>query len=49
MFLVGLDMVGNKLLEINVFSPGGLGTAERLENVDFTAAVIEGLEQKVRA
>jgi glutathione synthase len=24
MFLVGLDIVGNKLLEINVFTPGGL-------------------------
>jgi Glutathione synthase/Ribosomal protein S6 modification enzyme (glutaminyl transferase) len=49
MFLVGLDIVGNKLLEINVFSPGGLGTAATLEEVDFTAAVIEGLEKKVRA
>jgi glutathione synthase len=49
MFLVGLDIAGNKLLEINVFSPGGLGTAARLEEVDFTAAVIEGLEKKVRA
>ena len=26
MFLVGLDIVGDKLMEINVFSPGGLGT-----------------------
>jgi len=47
MFLVGLDIAGNKLLEINVFSPGGLGTAARLEEVDFTAAVIEALEKKV--
>jgi glutathione synthase len=49
MFLVGLDIAGDKLLEINVFSPGGLGTAASLEEVDFTAAVIEGLEQKVKA
>ena len=27
MFLVGLDVVGNKLMEINVFSPGGMGSA----------------------
>ncbi len=27
MFLVGLDIVGDKLMEINVFSPGGLGSA----------------------
>ena len=47
MFLVGLDIAGNKLLEINVFSPGGLGMASRLEEVDFVAAVIEALEKKV--
>ena len=27
MFLVGLDIVGDKLMEVNVFSPGGLGTS----------------------
>ena len=47
MFLVGLDIVGNKLMEVNVFSPGGLGSAQNLEDVDFTVAVIEALEQKV--
>ncbi len=47
MFLVGLDIVGDKLLEINVYSPGGLGTAASLEKVDFTAAVIQALEKKV--
>ena len=26
MFLVGLDIVGDKLMEVNVFSPGGLGS-----------------------
>ena len=30
MFLVGLDIVGDKLMEVNVFSPGGLGTCEAL-------------------
>ena len=47
MFLVGLDIVGDKLMEINVFSPGGLGSAERFEKVDFTQAVLEALERKV--
>lgn len=47
MFLVGLDVVGDKLLEINVFSPGGLGNAARLEGVDFSRAVIEALERKI--
>ena len=47
MFLVGLDIVGDKLMEINVFTPGGLGTAQSFENVKFTKTVIEALERKV--
>lgn len=46
-FLVGLDIVGGKLLEINTISPGGLYSAARLEGVDFGAAVIEAVERKV--
>lgn len=48
MFLVGLDIVGNKLMEINVFSPGGLGSSQKFEKVNFTVAVIEALERKVQ-
>jgi len=47
MFLVGLDIVGDKLMEINVFSPGGLGSAQRFEKVNFAHGVIEALERKV--
>lgn len=47
MFLVGLDIVGNRLMEANVFSPGGLGSASALHEVDFAAAVIEALERKM--
>ena len=47
MFLVGLDIVGNKLMEVNVFSPGGLGSSQQLYEVDFTQPVIEALERKV--
>jgi glutathione synthase len=49
MFLVGLDIVGTKLMEVNVFSPGGLKNAARFERVDFAVAVVEALEAKVRA
>jgi len=48
MFLVGLDIVGDKLMEINVFSPGGLGSAQRFEKVNFAQAVLKALEQKVQ-
>jgi glutathione synthase len=47
MFLVGIDIVGDKLMEINVFSPGGLGSAQKFEKVNFAHAVIEALERKV--
>jgi glutathione synthase len=47
MFLVGLDVIGDKLMEVNVFSPGGLGSCEGLYKVRFTDAVIEALEHKV--
>ena len=48
MFLVGLDIVGDKLMEINVFSPGGLGSAQTFEGVNFATAVIMALERKVQ-
>ncbi len=47
MFLVGVDVVGDKLMEVNVFSPGGLGSCQRLDGADFTEAVIRDLERKV--
>ena len=47
MFLVGLDIVGDKMMEINVFSPGGLGSAQQFEKVNFNHAVIIALERKV--
>jgi glutathione synthase len=47
MFLVGLDIVGEKLMEVNVFSPGGLGSCESMYKTRFTDVVIESLERKV--
>ena len=47
MFLVGLDIVGDKLMEVNVFSPGGLGSAQTFEKVNFANGVVRALERKV--
>jgi glutathione synthase len=47
MFLVGLDIIGHKLMEINVFSPGGLDSLEKLEGVPFVHEVIRAIERKV--
>ena len=48
MFIVGLDIVGDKLMEINVFSPGGLGSAQQFEGVNFAVGIIEAIERKVQ-
>ena len=48
MWLVGLDIVKDKLMEINVFTPGGLGSAQQSTDVDFAEVVIHDLERKVR-
>jgi glutathione synthase len=47
MFLVGLDIVGDKLMEVNVFSPGGLGSCEQLYGVSFTETVVDALARKL--
>ena len=47
MYLAGLDIVGDKMMEINVDTPGGIREAEELTGVDFCGAVIEDLERKV--
>ena len=46
-FLAGLHIVGGKLVDIDVFSPGGLGNAQTFEKVNFSEAVIIALERKV--
>ncbi|TVZ51315.1 glutathione synthetase [Dokdonia sp. Hel_I_53] len=47
MFLVGIDIVGNKLMEINVFSPGGLNVMGQMYEVDFATEVVKSIERKV--
>jgi glutathione synthase len=47
LFLVGLDVIGDRIIEVNVFSPGGFGSAYEFEGVDFAGAVIGHLERKL--
>lgn len=47
MFLAGLDIAGDKLMEVNVFSPGGLWSMQQFEEVPFSQTVVEALEHKV--
>lgn len=41
--LAGLDLIGDVVVEVNVFSTGGLVDAEQFYNRPFTQAVVEGL------
>jgi len=49
MYLVGLDIVGDKIMEINVFSPGALSAASNLNDVDYIAYLIQDLEEKAKS
>jgi glutathione synthase len=48
MYLTGLDIAGDKMMEINVDTPGGINYLEDLSEVDFSGAIIDDLERKVR-
>ncbi len=47
MFFVGLDVVGDKLLEVNVFTCGGLDSVQQIAKVDFARAVVRDVERKM--
>ncbi len=48
MYLAGLDIVGGKMMEVNVDTPGGLNYIEDLTEVDFSSVIIDDLARKVR-
>lgn len=46
LWLVGMDLIGDRLVELNVFSTGGLRDAERFTGCDFSSHIIENLERR---
>jgi glutathione synthase len=46
MYFVGIDVVGDKVVEINAESPGGMQSVERLYEIDLCPAVIEPLQRR---
>jgi glutathione synthase len=48
MFFVGIDVVGDKVVEINAESPGGMQSVERLYGIDACTTVIESLDRRTR-
>ena len=47
MYFCGLDLVGDKLMEINVDTPGGLNYMEDHCGVDFAGAILDDMARKV--
>jgi glutathione synthase len=45
---VGVDIVGDKLLELNVFTPGGIHSIQELYGLDVADVVVRDLERRVR-
>ena len=48
LYFVGLDIAGEKILEINVFAPGGMHNMTELYGVDFATAAIVDLERRFK-
>ena len=47
LYFVGIDIIANRLVEINCLSPGGIPRINRLQNARLEAKVIDFIEQKV--
>jgi glutathione synthase len=47
MYFVGIDVIGDKVVEINAESPGGMQSIERLYEIDVCPTVIEALERRI--
>jgi len=48
LYLVGVDIVGDKILELNVFTPGGIHSVHELYGIDVAETVIRDLERRTR-
>jgi glutathione synthase len=48
LYFVGVDIVGDKILELNVFTPGGIHSIHELYGIDVADMVIRDLERRVR-
>ena len=47
LFFVGIDVIGDRVIEINAESPGGLQSAEYFTKHDFGLTICEALERRV--
>jgi glutathione synthase len=48
LYFVGLDLIGGKLIEVNVLSPGGIVNINRLNKVKLQRRIIDWAEDMIR-
>ena len=48
MFLVGIDIIGDTILEVNVFSPGNLFTCSEMSGINFASHILASIERKLQ-
>jgi glutathione synthase len=48
LYLVSVDIVGDKILELNVFTPGGIHSLREIYGIDVADLVVRELERRVR-
>jgi len=48
LYFVGIDVIGDKLVEVNCVSPGGIPRINRLNNVKLETKVIDFVEKKAK-
>ena len=49
LYFVGIDVIKDKLVEINLVSPGGIARINRLNNVKLESKVVDFIEEKICA
>jgi len=47
LYFVGVDIVGSKVLEVNVYTPGGIRANHELYGFDVSESVVRDLERRV--
>jgi len=48
LYFVGIDVIGDKLVEVNCVSPGGIPRINRFNSIRIEAEVIDFIEKKVK-
>ncbi|MEZ4470401.1 MAG: hypothetical protein R3F60_06285 [bacterium] len=47
LFIAGMDLIGDRIVELNVFSPGGLWDANGFSGLDFVGGLADAVERRL--